>query len=68
MSAGLRFGAWEDASLPGSFLWTDRPVTILGVFFCLDILLEMNLSKVQEQCEEVIRLLFQRNLYLEGNV
>lgn len=40
----------------------------ISTLFCLDILLEINLSDVQEQSEDAVPLLSRKNLSLKGNV
>lgn len=55
-SVGLCLGAWKGVPLPGYFLWTYGPVSILGIWFGPDLLLEMNCSEIQEKAEVAVQL------------
>ena len=51
---GLRLGAWSGSiPLPGAFHWSDRPIHILGEWFCPSLQLERNwlevLAKIKMQ-------------------
>ena len=66
-SKGLRLGAWRSSdTLPGPFLWSDRPIHILGVWLGPDLQLEWNSSEVQAKVNAQVGIWLSSRLSLKG--